>query len=319
MSVFLIMMVEFNKSSCVFSRVMIYLIYKNDYRRIAMSEFFILTEEDDRSYEKTNKNYITVSLCDINRYGLAYRKDNIVERPSGRPDYLIMFVVRGKMEVLVNEKMRTVYPGDMIYIAPHSPQRVVRFIQDKPEHYFVHFIGYAVPEILKDIGLTKSGVYYVGKINEITDAFQKIMMAMVAKENPTYINSLFLRLISYFAGINQDEEMSFAASRVSPAIMQLINDYWMSTNMSYYASLCNMSMANFSAMFKRATGVSPLKFRENIRLEKAKKLLCESFLTIKEVANATGYQDPYTFSKVFKKRTGMSPSEYRLNNKNYEK
>lgn len=283
-----------------------------------MSEFLILTEENDLSYEKTNKNYLTVSLCDINRCGLAYKEDNIVQRLNGRPDYLIMFVVRGKMKVLIDDKMQTVYPGDLIYIAPHTPQKIVRLFQDKPEHYFVHFIGYAVPEILQNIGLTKSGIYHVGMIDEISDAFQKIMMAMVAKENTTRINSLFLRIISYFSEIKHDEEMSFAASRVSPAIMQLINDYTSTNlhNMSYYASLCNMSMANFSVTFKRATGVSPLKFIENKRLEKAKKLLQESFLTIKEVANVVGYQDPYTFSKFFKKRVGMSPSEYRSKKKN---
>ncbi|MBQ7821435.1 MAG: AraC family transcriptional regulator [Clostridia bacterium] len=276
----------------------------------------IYTEKDDLSYEKISKNYLAINHCDINRCGLAYQEDNILERPNGRFDYYIMFVVRGKMRVLIDGEMLPVYPGDMIYIAPHTPQRFVRLFKDKPEHYFVHFIGYAVPEILKDIGLTKSGIYHIGKIDMISDAFQKIMMAIAAKENTTYINSLLLRLISYFSEIKQDEEMSLAASRVSPAIMQLNYEYARSTNMSYYASLCNMSMANFSVAFKRATGVSPLRFRENIRMEKAKKLLCESFLSIKEVANAVGYQDQYTFSKIFKKRIGVSPSEYRSKNKN---
>ncbi|GBG07113.1 putative DNA-binding response regulator [Paenibacillus agaridevorans] len=34
-------------------------------------------------------------------------------------------------------------------------------------------------------------------------------------------------------------------------------------------------------------------------------------LTLKEIGNAVGYEDPYYLSRVFKSMTGTSPSEYR--------
>ncbi len=276
-----------------------------------MSEFYVMTEKDDLNYEKTNKHWLTVSLCDINKYGLAYTEDMIIDRPNGRPDYLIMLIVRGKMEVLIDQKLQPVTVGDIIYIAPYTPQRFVRFYKDKAEHYFVHFIGYAVPEILEDIGLTESGIYHTDRLELLSEAFQKIMIAMVQKKQPMYINSLFLRLLSHLH-IERSREAGFATSRVSPAVMQLLWDYKLSKSMNYYASLCNMTLANFSVTFKRELGVSPLKFRENVRLENAKQLLSESCLTVKEVANAVGYEDPYAFSKFFKRNTGISPSQYRL-------
>jgi len=45
-----------------------------------------------------------------------------------------------------------------------------------------------------------------------------------------------------------------------------------------------------------------------IRLKRAKDMLKNDNLTIKEVASAVGYQDAYHFSKSFKKLYGVSPS-----------
>ncbi|WP_312729295.1 helix-turn-helix transcriptional regulator, partial [Enterococcus sp.] len=63
-----------------------------------------------------------------------------------------------------------------------------------------------------------------------------------------------------------------------------------------------------SKIFKEATGVSPINYLIEIRLKRAKDMLKNDNLTIKEVASAVGYQDAYHFSKSFKKLYGVSPS-----------
>ena len=50
------------------------------------------------------------------------------------------------------------------------------------------------------------------------------------------------------------------------------------------------------------------------RLEKAKEMLTDSDLKIKEIALYTGYQDELYFSKVFKKKYGVSPRMFRQKN-----
>lgn len=49
----------------------------------------------------------------------------------------------------------------------------------------------------------------------------------------------------------------------------------------------------------------------NIRMEKAKKLLLSTSLSVAEVARQSGYGDYRMFTKVFKKAEGVTPSQFR--------
>lgn len=66
-----------------------------------------------------------------------------------------------------------------------------------------------------------------------------------------------------------------------------------------------------SQLFKNEIGVNFLTYLTNIRMEKAKKLLLSTSLSVAEVAEKSGYGDYRVFSKVFKKSEGITPSQYR--------
>ena len=58
-------------------------------------------------------------------------------------------------------------------------------------------------------------------------------------------------------------------------------------------------------------GTSPSRYLTDLRMQKAKKLLLDSQLSIKEIAARVGYPDPFHFSKSFKNAVGMSPAQFR--------
>lgn len=64
---------------------------------------------------------------------------------------------------------------------------------------------------------------------------------------------------------------------------------------------------------KAKTGRSPSRLIRVFRLERAKKLLEDSELTIKEIAHKVGFESPEYFSTTFRKDEGVSPSAYRKN------
>ena len=66
-----------------------------------------------------------------------------------------------------------------------------------------------------------------------------------------------------------------------------------------------------SQLFKNEIGVNFLTYFTNIRMEKAKKLLLSTSLSVAEVAEQSGYGDYRVFTKVFKKSEGITPSQYR--------
>jgi transcriptional regulator GlxA family with amidase domain len=71
------------------------------------------------------------------------------------------------------------------------------------------------------------------------------------------------------------------------------------------------STRNMTRRFKQVTGIPPIEYLQNIRVESSKKYLEQTQLSISEIIEKTGYNDPKAFRKVFYKMVGMKPVEYR--------
>lgn len=76
------------------------------------------------------------------------------------------------------------------------------------------------------------------------------------------------------------------------------------------AAALGMGYENFRKQFTRHMGVSPGKYRERLRMERAKLLLRGKRVSNKELAEILGYCDEAHFSKAFKRLAGMSPRAY---------
>lgn len=63
--------------------------------------------------------------------------------------------------------------------------------------------------------------------------------------------------------------------------------------------------------FRSATGMTLIEYLQNLRVEKAKRLLEASQTPIDEISVEAGYEDASFFRRLFKRRTGMTPSQYR--------
>ena len=77
------------------------------------------------------------------------------------------------------------------------------------------------------------------------------------------------------------------------------------------ASDFGISQRHFMRRFKRATGDSPLRYLQRIRIEAAKEKLEKTMQSIDEITQQVGYEDTNSFRKLFKKYTGLSPRNYR--------
>ena len=82
-------------------------------------------------------------------------------------------------------------------------------------------------------------------------------------------------------------------------------------SLSVLAEEFHLNPQYISQLFKNEIGVGFLSYLTNIRMEKAKKLLVSTQLSMVEIAEQTGYGDYRVFTKVFKKTEGITPSQYR--------
>lgn len=78
------------------------------------------------------------------------------------------------------------------------------------------------------------------------------------------------------------------------------------------ASMAYMSTRNFQRIFKKAVGSSPSNYLMHIRLQKARKLLRESDLSVSEIATEAGFTEGNYFIKCFKKENGITPIKFRM-------
>lgn len=73
----------------------------------------------------------------------------------------------------------------------------------------------------------------------------------------------------------------------------------------------HMLLPNLSQFFKEKTGGNILDYSTHIRMQKAKDLLADSKLTLKDISQQVGYYNVSSFIRRFKQIEGMTPGDYR--------
>ena len=63
--------------------------------------------------------------------------------------------------------------------------------------------------------------------------------------------------------------------------------------------------------FKLATGMTLIDYVQNLRIERAKRLLESSDRAVDEISYDVGYEDASFFRRLFRRRTGVAPAQYR--------
>jgi AraC-like DNA-binding protein len=73
----------------------------------------------------------------------------------------------------------------------------------------------------------------------------------------------------------------------------------------------NVGYRSFRRAFARHTGLSPHQYLQEVRLARARTLLSQSSLSIKEIALSAGFEDTQYFCRYFRKKVGMAPTAFR--------
>lgn len=76
------------------------------------------------------------------------------------------------------------------------------------------------------------------------------------------------------------------------------------------SQIAEVSPKYFVELFKKTYGVSAIDYLTELRIGRAKQLMAQARVKLKEIAHRVGYQDEYYFSRKFKQKTGVTPSEY---------
>ncbi|MDO4487009.1 MAG: response regulator [Bacillota bacterium] len=119
-----------------------------------------------------------------------------------------------------------------------------------------------------------------------------------------------LKISMYQENVSQEPEAQ--DERIINSITRFMQEHLAEEmSLSVLSEEFHMNPQYISQLFKNEIGVGFLAYLTSIRMEKAKKLLLSTSLSIGEVAEQSGYGDYRVFTKVFKKSEGITPSQYR--------
>ena len=102
--------------------------------------------------------------------------------------------------------------------------------------------------------------------------------------------------------------------QIAEGVYLLEQTYLENLPIARYAEASHVSVNTFRGSFQRHFGMSPLKYRNRLRIERARELLCEGGFSVAEVAYASGFENVGYFCRYYRQITGESPSETKKRN-----
>ena len=149
-----------------------------------------------------------------------------------------------------------------------------------------------------------------GEPNRTVDR-QKLLSEIMDAKTREELEHIATSITAYLASSEISDSVSHLTVRKA---IGLIRDYYKDgITLDEISRRLRVTPEYLGTLFHREVGTSFSTYIRNIRIDKAKELLCGTQLKLYEIAEATGYSDPKYFSKVFREVTGFTPAEYRKN------
>lgn len=162
-----------------------------------------------------------------------------------------------------------------------------------------------------------------------------VQHGMVCAAAPSLTHALVLHLTTY-AGLADlahacaekvllnAERQALSASMTSKEVIGQSRDTplyraqtWIQANagraltLAEAAAAASVSERTLSRMFRQHLGKTPLKYLQELRVQRAEMWLEGTWRSVEEIAHECGYSDTSAFCRMFARATGISPRSYR--------
>ena len=257
-----------------------------------------------------------------------------VDFPEHRHNYVeIMYVAQGSITHFIEGKELVLHKGDVLMLnqqVVHSIKRAdyqdigINFIA-LPEFFEVPLSMLGGENVLArfvtSVFRQKDPVshYLLFRLQE-NEQVENLMENMVESMLHGYANEdiinqysmgiVFLYLLNHLENLSHNSSMDYKETVVQ-AVLGYINSDCKNASLMRIAEDTHQSITALSKLIKQKTGYNFKELLQRKRFQMAIHLLCDTKLSIEEIALDVGYENQSYFFRQFKERYGMTPHKYR--------
>ena len=233
-----------------------------------------------------------------------------------RPPYFIMeLLLDGELSANIDGAKFDMVPGDLLMV---SKPEYAAFQTGKCGFFRKTALllqGTLLDSVLLGFSLNKVRLLHLKHFEQTVAQWHQIGLLLEKKELDSIhqINGKLVEMLSRLAEeAALDNEYPEELNRALQRIESRLDD---SITLEELAVCAGCSVSTLQRLFQRFCHTTPYRYRQNLRMQLAVQLLDHSVLSIKEIAERTGYADQAYFSNDFKKIHRLSPGEWRRQGK----
>ena len=257
-----------------------------------------------RFFEQVPIDHATLQFCE--RFDEKSRIWNF--DTHSHPYFELIFFIEGKANIDAGAETVNVYGFDVVIYPPgllHAEhlelgrrQEIMCFWVDTgPTPRFDHAI-----KLMDERGTLR-------ELFEMVYAEFTANRPYAADLISSYLQAIFLQARQHFSEPSRE-----ASSLVERCLGYIHENYARDFGIEALAATVSVSPSYLFRLFKKKMRLTPMHYRNVVRIDKAKLLLADRSLTVEAVAERVGFDDSKYFARVFKDLAGVTPSAYRRAN-----
>lgn len=256
-------------------------------------------------------------LTAIGYYPKASQHDR--ERKSGCSQYILLYCIDGEGYIEIDKKEYILKPNTYIIIPKSTPHHYYANKSDPWSIYWVHFGGdhanLLFSRYTRESELEVQSIPYYEHLIQSFDLIFSLLENNYSQRNLELTNILFLEFISSFIYSLELYPSCYSTDHINSSIEFMKENLDQSFGIQELADRLFYSVSHYSDLFRKKTGFSPMRYFNQLKIQKSCQYLYFTDMSIKEICVKVGIEDPYYFSRMFKKLMGLSPTSYRNTHK----
>ena len=248
----------------------------------------------------------------------AYSFKGIMQKfPNHFHDYYVIgFIESGERCLSCKNRKYTVEPGDLLLFNPRDNHTCEQIDGRTLDYRCIN----VHPETMSKAAFEITGKDYLPYFSpavifhsELASLLRELHMIIMEEEKDFRKEEIFFflleQLIEEFSeeGIEQSGPEENRETKIICNYLE--KNYMKNKTLDELSGLTGLSKYYLLRSFTKQKGISPYRYLETIRIDRAKKLLEQGVLPI-EAALQTGFTDQSHFSNFFKKFIGLTPKQY---------